>query len=190
MFFISFFGLCIFFRDPDRVVPVGEGIVVSPADGEIISVCRASVPDYIQIDGSYKRISIFMSPVDVHVNRIPISGKVLRTLTRMGNFDMAYKHDAINNFQKCTVIETEKESKLACVQIAGFLTRRIVTRMKEGMDVLTGQRYGMIEFGSRVDLYIPSDVKIMVCAGQRVVGGETVVANMGIQGDDIQGQVK
>ncbi len=164
-------GCAFFFRDPARVVPASPDLVVSPADGIIYNI------DEDHKDG--KRISIFLSVMNVHVNRIPISGVVKSLSYHPGKFVRASSHkDSEDNERQDIVIETENGIEIKMSQIAGFIARRIVCDLKDNDQVTAGSRFGIIKFGSRVDIFIPNDVKILVAEGQTVVGGETVFADL------------
>ncbi len=163
-----------FFRNPDRTPPVGSGIVVSPADGKIVYSGDSPPGRYLKEAG--KRVSIFMSPLDVHVNRAPVSGKVVSVAYHAGEFHVASVDKAsLKNEQNGVSIVTQEGSTVTYVQIAGLVARRIVCDVKEGDAVRQGERVGMIRFGSRVDLYLPAEARLRVSGGDRVRAGETVV---------------
>jgi len=172
-----FLGFTIFFfRDPDRTVPPGEDTLVSPADGKVV-VIQDTVEDHF-IHGKAKLISIFLSVFDVHVNRAPMSGTVGFFQYQPGRFVPAYKKIASTDNEQ-TIIGIERDStRIVVKQIAGILARRIVCYLREGFRVKKGERIGMIKFGSRVDLFLPSDAEILVRLNQKVKGGETVVARL------------
>ena len=180
---ISFcFLLCLtafmayFFRDPERVVPEGGGLFVSPADGKVILVKDVYEKDYLQADT--KEISIFMSPLNVHVNRAPCAGKVTYVKHTPGQFIAAYKDDAsIKNENIVMALEGE-QGRVLVRQVAGFVARRAVCRVKPGDLLKRGERYGMIKFGSRLDVYLPADAQISVKPGDKVLAGETVIASV------------
>jgi phosphatidylserine decarboxylase len=159
-----------FFRDPDREIPVGRGLIVSPGDGKVEEA------EWIETTaGSRFRVSIFLSVVDVHVNRMPISGKVTLVEYREGQFLNAMNPEsAVLNEQTLIVIDNGTHS-VSFKQIAGLLARRIVCDLKAGDVVERGQRIGMIKFGSRVDVLMPADVELRVKAGDRVKGGSSVL---------------
>jgi phosphatidylserine decarboxylase len=163
-----------FFRDPDRTPPAGSGIVVSPADGRIVYAGDCPPGRYRKEAG--KKVSIFMSPLDVHVNRAPVSGKVVSVAYHPGEFHVASVDKAsLLNEQNGVAVVTQEGRTVTYVQIAGMVARRIVCKVKEGDTVRQGQRVGMIRFGSRVDLYLPPDTLLRVSNGDRVLAGETVV---------------
>ena len=169
-------ALAGFFRDPERVIPAGEGLVVAPADGRIVSIASGegeSLP--VQ---SRTRISIFLSPLDVHINRIPVAGRIEEISYRAGKFLAAYKEEASRqNEQNALVIADAQGKKLGVVQIAGVLARRIVCRVKPGDNVARGARFGLIMFGSRTDLYLPAGCRVEVEEGGKVKGGETIIGS-------------
>ncbi len=170
---------CIFFfRDPERTIPVEDNVLVSPADGVVTRVeYGIDAPEEAQIEGKVNKISIFLNVFNVHVNRVPISGKITKVEYSKGAFLSANLDDAsIKNERSLALLETEKGSKIAFAQVAGLVARRIVSDLKEGQIVKTGDRYGIIRFGSRADIYLPENFKIKVLVGQTTIGGETVVA--------------
>ena len=166
------FIILFFFRDPDRSVPDNPRALVSPADGRVIAVDE-NIPDYFR--GSKKRVSIFLSMLDVHINRVPVDGKINRVDHRSGRFRAAFTEKAALENEH-TIIEIENSyGKIGFCQRAGMIARRIVCNLKDGQTVQRGERFGMIRFGSRVDLYLPENVSISVSKGARVTGGETVI---------------
>ncbi len=168
------FFMAFFFRDPDRVIPAGEGLYVSPADGKVIGIRYVSEKKYIDVEAT--EISIFMSPLDVHVNRSPCDGRVAAVRYSPGKFMAAYKDDAsIRNENIVMVIENER-GKVLVRQVAGFVARRAVCRVKEGDMVKRGDRYGIIKFSSRLDVYLPNSSELQVKPGDKVKAGETVIA--------------
>ena len=170
---LSLFSLW-FFRNPDRTPPSGTGVVVSPADGRIVYAGESPPGRYASAPG--KRVSVFMSPFDVHVNRSPVTGRVASVRYRKGAFHVASVDKAsLMNEQNGVVIVTPGGRTVTYVQIAGMLARRIVCDLKEGDAVRQGQRVGMIRFGSRVDVYLPAEVRLAVTSGDHVRAGETVV---------------
>ena len=170
-----------FFRDPVRMVPVGDGLVVSPGDG-VVSLIESGLqaPEELGLGTqTFNRISVFLNVFDVHVNRIPIGGTITKIHYRPGKFLSADLDKAsVDNERNSLAIQTAQGDVIACVQIAGLVARRIVCDATEQQAVETGDRYGIIRFGSRVDLYIPLDVQPQVVVGQRVLGGETVMADL------------
>lgn len=173
--------LAWFFRDPDRVTPVREGLVVAPADGRIVSIEDVRPPQELGFGPDRRtRISVHISLLDVHVNRAPVTGKVVRSAYMPGSFDNpALDRASESNERRALVIERPTGEELAVVQIAGVVSRRIVTYAAIGDDLTVGQRFGLIRFGSRVDVYLPSGRTALVAVGQRAVAGETVIADLG-----------
>jgi phosphatidylserine decarboxylase len=168
-------AVAAFFRDPDRVVPQGEGLVVAPADGRVMSVAGVAADGFIPEAST--RISIFLSPLDVHINRMPVEGVVDETEYRPGKFIAAYKDElSVANEQNAIRIIDARGRRLGVVQIAGLVARRIVCHAKPGDAFARGERFGMIMFGSRTDVYLPSECRIEVSEGQHVIGGETIIA--------------
>ncbi len=164
-----------FFRDPAREVPAGAGCIVAPADGRVIKVARVQDDRFLNREATV--ISIFMSPLNVHVNRVPAAGRVLEVRYHPGKYFRAFADKAsLDNEQNAVVLEDELGRRLCFVQIAGFIARRIVCYLEAGMRVERGQRYGMIMFGSRTDLYLPCGVETRVNVGDRARGGQTVLA--------------
>lgn len=165
-----------FFRDPERVVPGEKDIFVSPADGRIILIRDVRETEYL--DAETKQISIFMSPFNVHVNRVPCDGVVKKVKHNKGRFMAAYKDEAsVRNENIGMVLET-RYGNILVRQVAGFVARRAVCRKKEGDRLSRGERYGMIKFSSRVDIYLPRAVSIDVKPGQMVRAGETVLGRL------------
>jgi phosphatidylserine decarboxylase len=165
-----------FFRDPDRTVPAGINIFVAPADGKIIVVKDLLETEHLHKD--VKQISIFMSPFNVHVNRVPCDGRVKNVQHVKGKFLAAYKDEAsIQNEHIDMVFETQY-GDLLLRQVAGFVARRAVCRKKKGDILQRGERYGLIKFSSRVDIYLPKDAVITVRLGDMVKAGETVLGEI------------
>jgi phosphatidylserine decarboxylase len=162
-----------FFRDPERQAPQGEGLIVAPADGKVVSVADANSVFL----GSAKRVSIFLSPLDVHINRTPVEGKIEKVTYQPGAFLAAYREEASQrNEQNALTIVDSRGRTFGVVQVAGVLARRIVCWAKAGDRLARGERFGLIMFGSRTDTYLPESCQIEVTEGQRVKGGETVLA--------------
>ena len=167
-------AVAAFFRDPERIPPGGEGLIVSPADGRVVSI--AEVKDEPGFPGAATRISIFLSPLDVHINRTPVKGMIEEIKYHRGEFVAAYKQDASErNEQNALRFVDDKGRHFGVVQIAGVLARRIVCRVKAGDALGRGERFGLIMFGSRTDTYLPGGCRIEVAEGQRVKGGETIL---------------
>jgi phosphatidylserine decarboxylase len=169
-----------FFRDPTRVTPAAEGLVVSPADGRIAQVTNAVPPPELKLgEEALPRVSIFMSVLDVHVNRSPIGGRVARIVYTPGKFINADLDKASEDNERNSLVITDGKHSVAMVQIAGLIARRIVCFVQEGATVAPGERVGIIRFGSRVDVYLPAGVRPLVAQGQTALGGETVIADIG-----------
>jgi len=172
-------GVCMlaivgFFRDPERTIPTGEGLIVSPADGKVVSIVDIKADP--KFGESVARVSIFLSPLDVHINRSPVTGKIEEVSYQRGKFLAAYKEEAsAHNEQNALKVVDDQGRTLGVVQIAGVVARRIVCRVKRGDNVKRGDRFGLIMFGSRTDAYLPRDCRIEVTEGQRVKGGETIL---------------
>ena len=172
--------IAYFFRDPARVTPLREGLVIAPGDGRICAIERVRSPLELGLGDSERvRISIFLSLFDVHINRAPVAGRVTRSVYVPGSFlNAARDKSSEENERRAIVIVIPGGAEIAVVQIAGVIARRIVTFVGEGDSVGVGQRFGLIRFGSRVDLYLPPGCAALVCVGQRAVGGETVLADL------------
>ncbi|GAA6177157.1 phosphatidylserine decarboxylase [Sulfitobacter pacificus] len=169
-----------FFRDPVRVVPQQDGLVISPADG-VVSLIEDVVPspDLGLGDTPLTRVSVFMNVFNCHVNRAPVAGKVVNIVYRHGKFlnaslDKASEHNERNSL----TIETEEGARIGVVQIAGLVARRIVCFVQEGSQLGAGHRFGLIRFGSRLDIYLPKGVSPLVSVGQTAVAGETILADL------------
>lgn len=169
-----------FFRDPPRVVPDRDGLIVSPADGKVSLIEPAVPPEELEMGVTpLPRISIFLNVFDVHVNRVPIGGTVAKVAYRPGKFFNAELDKASTDNERMGVrLSLPNERDIAFVQIAGLVARRIVCDLKGGEKVATGQRFGLIRFGSRVDVYLPPGTAPLVVEGQRAVAGETVLADL------------
>ncbi len=169
-----------FFRDPIRMVPQGQGLVVAAADGKITTIEVITPPSELGIGAeSCTRISVMLTLMDVHVNRVPIAGTVTSTHYHQGKFLNASLDKAHEENERQYVgITTPSGARIGVVQIAGLVSRRIVCKLKENQTVKTGERFGIIRFGSRVDVYIPATVTPQVMVGQRVIAGETVLADL------------
>jgi phosphatidylserine decarboxylase len=166
--------ICFFFRDPDRLVPYGEGVIVSPADGKVIKVEAVDRTPYI--DGACTRVSIFMSVFNVHVNRAPYEGTIRRVTYHPGKFFSANLDKAsTDNEHNALLLESPTGKQLAFVQIAGLVARRIICTVQTGDTLKRGQRFGLICFGSRLDVYLPVDTEIRVATGDKVQAGSSVL---------------
>ena len=172
-FFLIAAFMAFFFRDPRRKVPTEPGIVVAPADGRVTLV-RCGEPDAT----SDSLVSIFLSPLDVHVNRAPIAGKITEVNYRSGKFLMATNERARDENEQNTLTIEGNANTVKCSQIAGILARRIICWKREGERVECGERFGMIKFGSRTDLLMPGNVEILVKKGMHVRGGVTIVGRI------------
>ena len=184
-------GWCIyFFRDPDRVTPIEDGLIISPADGVIQMVGDAVPPPELDMgEVPMRRVSIFMNVFDCHVNRIPIDGEIIKNSYRPGKFLNASLDKASeDNERRSLVIRTKKGAKVVFVQIAGLVARRIVCWVDEGQSLRVGERYGMIRFGSRIDVYLPKGTRLIAIPGQRAVAGETPIAQLDNSEEDQQGE--
>jgi phosphatidylserine decarboxylase len=177
-----------FFRDPERTIPPASNHVLSPADGRILVAgpavpAAAPPPAWGQTasgspaaDGSWQQISIFLSPMDVHVNRIPASGRITHVDYKRGRFLPAYHADAAATNERSEIWIDHDGQTIVARQIVGILARRVVCRAEVGSAVQAGDRYGIMKFGSRMDIFVPSTAKITVAVGDVVRGGETVIA--------------
>jgi phosphatidylserine decarboxylase len=172
--------IAYFFRDPPRVTPLREGLVVAPADGRVCAIERVRPPAELGLgEESRWRLSIFLSVFDVHIARAPVAGHVARSVYVPGSFLNAELDKASEeNERQAMVIATPAGSDIAVVLIAGLIARRIVAFVREGDGLGIGQRIGLIRFGSRVDLYLPPGRGFLAAVGQRAVGGETVLADL------------
>ena len=169
-----------FFRDPDRVTPVRDGLVISPADGVVQLLGMAPPPKELEMgDAPRMRISVFMSVFSVHINRIPVDGKVIKTAYQPGKFlDASLDKASADNERMSVRMARADGRELAFVQIAGLVARRIKCDLADGQEVKAGQRFGLIRFGSRVDVYLPDGVQPLVALGQSIIAGETVLADL------------
>lgn len=170
----GFLFFSYFFRDPERPIPPGPEVMVSPADGKVI--LTDEVPQAPYLNGPARRIAVFMNLFDVHVNRAPAAGAVTLARHREGCFKAAFREDACTLNEQLALVLEEDGRRLLVVQIAGLLARRIVSYVQEGQRLEKGERLGMICFGSRVDLYLPPTAQILVKAGDRVRAGSSIVA--------------
>jgi phosphatidylserine decarboxylase len=169
--------VCYFFRDPDRVTPVVAGGIVSPADGKVLKVERLESTHFA--DGPCQRVSIFMSIFNVHVNRIPCDGRIKKIAYYPGKFFSANLDKASRlNEHNAVYLETGKGQTLCFVQIAGLVARRIICRIQEGDDVARGHRFGLICFGSRLDVYLPADTQVLAAVGDVVSAGTSLIGKL------------
>ena len=169
-----------FFRNPVRTTPVTDNYVVAPADGRVLSTDVAPVPAELDLPaGKWRRIAIFMNVFDVHVNRAPVAGRIVDTNYHSGKFfNASLDKAAEENERQNIVMQTAAGQKVGIVQIAGLVARRILLESAVGDELAIGQQFGIIRFGSRVDLWLPADTPVLVLAGQRTVAGETVLADL------------
>ena len=170
---------CIyFFRDPWRVSPQRDGLVLSPADGAIILVDEALPPPELGLGSApMRRVAIFMSVFDVHVNRAPMAGRVVRMAYTEGKFLNASLDKASLDNERMAIRLSTPQGDIGVTQIAGLVARRIVTALREGQEIIAGQRIGLIRFGSRAEVYLPRGWAVLAIVGQRALGGETVLAD-------------
>ncbi|GAB4163589.1 MAG: phosphatidylserine decarboxylase [Rickettsiaceae bacterium] len=178
-------GICTvwcayFFRNPERMTPIADNLIVSAADGVVQKIVEVAPPAELNLGNEEMiRVSVFLNVFNVHINRIPASGKILSLHYHPGRFFNASLDKAsVHNERQSVLMETKNKTKIAFVQIAGLVARRIVCDLEEEQEVLTGQRYGLIRFGSRVDIYLPIKTAIMVTEGQTCIGGETIIADL------------
>ena len=173
LFVLAAFFL-FFFRDPDRSSPQDPNLVLSPADGRVL-VSGAADPDAAP-PGNWKQISIFLSPMDVHVNRTPVSGRVTKVDFRRGKFLPAYHKDAAAHNERSEVWVDHRGIPVVFRQLVGILARRVVCRVQPGAELRAGDRIGLMKFGSRMDVFLPSSAELKVHVGDHVIGGVTVIA--------------
>jgi len=171
-----------FFRDPPRVTPLADGLVIAPADGRVSLVVRAAPPAELGLGNrTMPRISIFMSVFDCHVNRSPVMGRIERMVHRPGKFLSADLDKASEDNERNSLVISAPGGRIAVVQIAGLVARRIVPFVREGQAVGAGERIGMIRFGSRVDVYLPDGTAVLASEGQTAIAGETVIADLRVR---------
>ncbi|MBR0832120.1 phosphatidylserine decarboxylase [Bradyrhizobium manausense] len=173
----------LFFRDPVRVTPLRDGLVVSPADGRVSMISMALPPAELGLgDQPLPRISVFMSVFNCHVNRAPVAGRVDRIAYRPGLFINAELDKASEDNERNSLVISTPHGRIGVIQIAGLVAKRIVCFVKEGQAVGAGERFGLIRFGSRLDVYLPAGTKALVSEGQTAIAGETILADL--TGDD------
>ena len=173
--FIALAGFCgFFFRDPERKPPAKDDAVLSPADGRILVAGPAMAESTPPC--AWQQVSIFLSPMDVHINRIPVSGLVTRVSFIPGKFLPAYRHDAGSANERSEIWIDHAGTMVVARQIVGMLARRVVCRLESGAEVRAGDRFGLMKFGSRMDVFVPVDATITVKVDDAVRGGETVIA--------------
>lgn len=173
-FLVLAVAFLFFFRDPERQTVATFDAVVSPADGRVL-IAGEAVPDAAP-PGTWKQISIFLSPLDVHVNRVPVAGVVTKVSYKPGRFLPAYRHDAGNANERSEIWIDHAGQLIVARQIVGLLARRVVCRARVGATVRAGDRYGVMKFGSRMDIFVPVSAELRVQPGAMVRGGETVIA--------------
>jgi phosphatidylserine decarboxylase len=173
-----------FFRDPERVTPIGPDLVIAPADGVISQIVAVVPPPELDLPGEpHTRVSVFMNVFDVHVNRAPVAGRIARVAYVPGKFLNADLDKASeDNERQAFTIDGDSRGRVGVVQIAGLVARRIVRFVEPGQGVTAGERIGLIRFGSRVDVYLPPGYNALVVEGQRSVAGETVIADLAASG--------
>lgn len=184
-------GWCVcFFRDPERVTPQDDGLVISPADGMVQMIADAAPPPELEMgDAPLRRISVFMNVFNCHVNRSPVSGAVTRAAYRPGDFiNASFDKASEQNERRSLCIETQDGTNIAVVQIAGLVARRILCWADKDDVLKAGERFGMIRFGSRLDVYLPPGTRILVANGQQTIAGETVIAELGSNEPDRNGE--
>lgn len=163
-----------FFRDPERQIPKEERAVLAPADGKVIQIELCQEEHFLKAPAL--KVSIFMSPFDVHINRIPFSGRIIDLLYQPGKFFRANLPKAsVVNEQNTLLLEAADGTRLVFIQIAGLIARRIICRVRRGEEVIKGQRFGLIAFGSRVDIYLPEKIRLTAQLGQKVFGGQSIL---------------
>ncbi|TCZ65926.1 phosphatidylserine decarboxylase [Roseicella aquatilis] len=169
-----------FFRDPTRVQPERGSLVLAPADGRVVSVAPAVPPEELGLGPAPRwRVAIFLSVLDVHVNRMPADGTVTRIAYRPGKYlNASLDKASVDNERNALALRLPDGRDMAVVQIAGLIARRILCHVREGDAVQAGERFGIIRFGSRTDLYLPDGVRPLVAEGQTMIGGETVIADL------------
>ncbi|HEY1095818.1 MAG TPA: phosphatidylserine decarboxylase [Alphaproteobacteria bacterium] len=170
-----------FFRDPIRVTPDQPDLIIAPADGMVSAIEKVTLPQELNTESTalVTRVSIFLNVFDVHVQRVPVSGTIKKVIYRPGKFINATLDKASDDNERSTVLmETTSGKQVAFVQIAGLIARRIINTLKADQAVTAGERYGLIRFGSRVDVYLPEGINPHVIVGQRMIGGETIIADL------------
>jgi len=184
--FVLTLFMVYFFRDPERRIPEGNNVLVSPADGKVILISpNPPIPPLLRggeggvgAEEGFIGVSIFMSPLDVHVNRAPCEGTVEGVVHTSGRFLSAFKHEASLQNDNIAMVLNSRYGRILIRQVAGFLARRAVCRVKKGDSLQRGERYGIIKFSSRLDIYLPKEVNLRVKLGDRVKAGETVIGEM------------
>jgi phosphatidylserine decarboxylase len=187
---LGFIGLILtawcayFFRDPQRLTPINDSLVIAPADGRIIKIEKVVPPSELGIANEMLKISIFMNVFNVHINRTPCSGHISKIIYNPGKFFNASLDKASEfNERQSFIMTTKQNDTIAFVQIAGLIAKRIVKFTEEDVNVVAGQKVGLIRFGSRVDLYLPADTIPLCAVGQTTLSGETILANFDYKGE-------
>jgi len=179
VFVIITLWICYFFRDPERVTPIRDGLVVSPADGRVSMITTLVPPAELELPPEpMQRVSVFMNVFDCHVNRSPVAGRIVQILYTPGLFLNAELDKASEDNERNALVIDAGASKIGVVQIAGLVARRIVGFVKQGDELGPGERFGLIRFGSRVDVYMPLSAQLLVGVGQVAIAGETVLADL------------
>jgi phosphatidylserine decarboxylase len=182
LFWIGLFltgWVCYFFRDPQRVTPVGDGLVISPADGVVSHVGPVRPPQELELGTeTLVRVSIFMNVFNCHVNRAPVGGKIVRVAYRAGKFLNAELDKASDDNERNGMVIDHNGTHIGVVQIAGLVARRIICFVQEGESLSAGDRFGLIRFGSRLDVYFPAGTVPKVALGQTMIAGETILADL------------
>lgn len=181
-----------FFRDPERVTPDVSDVVVSPADGTVQMITKVKAPEELGLgDQKFTRVSVFMSVFNVHVNRSPADGKIMKSVYVPGKFLNATLDKASKeNERQILAMKTKSGKNLCFVQIAGLVARRILCEAVEGQEYKAGERFGLIRFGSRLDVYLPEGVEPQVCLGQTMVAGESIIANLNSSAPQMKGVIR
>ncbi|WP_280949567.1 phosphatidylserine decarboxylase [Chelatococcus daeguensis] len=171
--------ICYFFRDPERVTPTRDGLVIAPADGRVSGIATVVPPPELALSEElHTRVSIFMNVFDCHVNRAPVPGRIARIVYTPGLFINAELDKASENNERNGLVIESGPHRIGVVQIAGLVARRIVSFVHEGDTLVAGERFGLIRFGSRVDVYLPAGIQPLVGLGQLTIAGETVIADL------------
>jgi phosphatidylserine decarboxylase len=174
--------MCYFFRDPERVTPVRDGLVISPADGRVSMITTLVPPAELELPAEpMQRVSVFMNVFDCHVNRSPLAGRIVQILYTPGLFLNAELDKASEDNERNALVIEAAATRIGVVQIAGLIARRIVGFVQTGDELGAGERFGLIRFGSRVDVYLPRSAQILVGVGQVAIAGETVLADLRAQ---------
>ena len=180
IFFILFFFIVYFFRDPERIIPDEPNIVVASADGIVDKIEEVEFSDDLELkEKKFQRVSIFLNVFNVHTQRIPISGEITKIKYIAGKFmNITYDKYHKDNERNICVMKTNNNKTIIFVQIAGMIAKRIICKLQEGQKVNIGERFGCIKFGSRVDVYLPLDAKLKVKVGQTMIAGESIIATL------------